>query len=128
MVELHSSSFTYSDPKTSFGAWIKQKRRHLTTAKHYKTGHKFLLGLGSLTQYLFFISFAALMFSSMDPLIVLAIFGLRIVIQFIVLRKSMIIMRESDLLIFWLFFELILLIFYPIIYIGNAFVKKHKWK
>jgi glycosyltransferase involved in cell wall biosynthesis len=128
VVELHSSSFTYSDPKTSFGAWIKQKRRHLTTAKHYKTGHKFLLGLGSLTQYLFFISFAALMFSSMDPLIVLAIFGLRIVIQFIVLRKSMIIMRESDLLIFSLFFELILLVFYPIIYIGNAFVKKHKWK
>ena len=128
IVELNPASFTYSDPKTSFSAWIKQKRRHLTTAKHYKPSHKFMLGLGSLTQYLFFISFAALMFSSFEPGIVLAIFGLRIVTQFIILRKSMILMKESDLLLFSLFFELLLLVFYPIIYIGNAFVKKHKWK
>lgn len=128
IVELHPSSFTYSDPKTSLGAWIKQKRRHLTTAKHYKGIHKFLLGLGSFTQYLFYGCFAGLLFSSVDVSIVLAIFGLRLVTQFIVLRKSMILMKESDLLLFTLFFELILLIFYPIIYIGNAFVKKHKWK
>ncbi|HRG59454.1 MAG TPA: glycosyltransferase [Bacteroidia bacterium] len=128
VVELHSNSFTYSDPKTSFGAWIKQKRRHLTTAKHYKSSHKMLLGFGSLTQYLFFVSFVALLFSSIDPIIVLAIFGIRIVTQLVVLRKSMILMKESDLLLFSLFFEILLLIFYPIIYIGNAFVKKHKWK
>lgn len=128
VVELHSNSFTYSDAKTSFGSWIKQKRRHLTTAKHYKTSHKMLLGIASLTQYLFYLSFAALLFSSFDPVIVLAIFGLRIVTQFIVLRKSMILMKESDLLLFSIFFEILLLVFYPIIYIGNAFVKKHKWK
>jgi glycosyltransferase involved in cell wall biosynthesis len=128
IVELHASSFTYSDPKTSLGAWIKQKRRHLTTAKHYKSSHKIMLGLGSLTQYLFFISFIALLFSDIEPAIVLAIFGTRIVTQIIVLRRSMILLKESDLLLLSLFFEILLLIFYPIIYIGNAFVKKHKWK
>lgn len=128
VVELHQSSFTYSDPKTTVGAWIKQKRRHLTTAKHYKTAHKLLLGLGSLSQYLFFISFGALLFSSFNPSIVLAIFGLRVITQIVVLRKSMILMKETDLLVFSLFFEILLLVFYPIIYIGNAFVKKHKWK
>lgn len=128
VVELLPSSFTYSDPKTSLGAWIKQKRRHLTTAKHYKSSHKMMLGLGSLTQYLFFISFAALLFSSFDLRIVLAIFGLRIATQMVVLRKSTILLKETDLLIFSLFFEILLLVFYPIIYIGNAFVKKHKWK
>jgi biofilm PGA synthesis N-glycosyltransferase PgaC len=128
VVELHQSSFTYSDPKTSFSAWIKQKRRHLTTAKYYKSWHKFMLGLGSFTQYLFFISFAALMFSSVDPAFVLAIFGLRLVTQILVLRRSMILMKETDLLLFSLFFEILLLVFYPIVYISNAFVKKHKWK
>ena len=128
IIELHPSSFSYSDPKTSLGAWIKQKRRHLTTAKHYKSSHKMILGLGSLTQYLFFISFAALLFSSFEPTIVLAIFGLKVVTQIVVLRKSMILMKESDLLFFAIFFEILLLVFYPIIYIGNAFVKKHKWK
>ena len=87
-----------------------------------------ILGLGSLTQYLFFISFAALLFSSFEPTIVLAIFGLKVVTQIVVLRKSMILMKESDLLFFAIFFEILLLVFYPIIYIGNAFVKKHKWK
>jgi glycosyltransferase involved in cell wall biosynthesis len=128
VVELAPESFTYSDPKTSLSAWIKQKRRHLTTAKHYKASHKFLLGLASLTQYLFYISFILLLFTSFDLRIVLAIFGLRIITQIIVLRKSMILLRESDLLLFSLFFEIVLLVFYPIIYIGNAFVKKHKWK
>ncbi len=128
IVELNATSFTYSDPKTSLGAWIKQKRRHLTTAKHYKPSHKFGLGLGSFTQYLFFISFAALMFSSFDISILLSIFGFRLVTQFIILRKSMILLKESDLLLFSLFFEILLLVLYPIIYIGNAFVKKHKWK
>jgi hypothetical protein len=87
-----------------------------------------LLGLGSLTQYLFFISFAALLFSPVDLYIVFAIFGLRIVTQIVVLRKSTILLKETDLLLFSLFFEILLLVFYPIIYIGNAFVKKHKWK
>lgn len=128
VVELHPSSFTFSDPKTTFGAWIKQKRRHLTTAKHYKSSHKFMLGMASFTQYLFFASFVALLFSTIDPLLILAIFGLRLVTQIVVLRRSMILMKESDLLLFSLLFEILLLVFYPIIYIGNAFVKKHKWK
>lgn len=128
IVELHSGSFTYSDPKTNIGSWIKQKRRHLTTAKHYKSAHKIWLGLESLSLYLFYGSFIALMLISFDPVIVLAIFGLRIVTQLVVLRKSMILMKESDLLLYWLIFELLLLLFYPVIYIGNAFVKKHKWK
>ena len=128
IVELAPESFTYSDPKTSLRAWIKQKRRHLTTAKHYKLSHKFMLVLGSLTQYLFYIGFILLLIISYDIRIVLAIFSLRIITQIIVLRKSMILMKESDLLFLSLFLEILLLIFYPIIYIGNAFVKKHKWK
>jgi hypothetical protein len=87
-----------------------------------------MLGVASFTQYLFFTSFVALLFSTIDPLLILAIFGLRLVTQIVVLRRSMILMKESDLLLFSLLFEILLLVFYPIIYIGNTFVKKHKWK
>ena len=38
-------SFTESIPKTTFSDWIKQKRRHISTAKHYKLKHKVLLTL-----------------------------------------------------------------------------------
>jgi glycosyltransferase involved in cell wall biosynthesis len=127
-VELHPESFTYSDPKASLSAWIKQKRRHLTTAKHYKGAHQFWLGLWACTQYLFYFSFAALLFSSFNQYIILEIFGLKIVTQLVILRRSTQLMKESDLLVFSLLLEILLLVLYPVIYIGNFFVKKHKWK
>jgi glycosyltransferase involved in cell wall biosynthesis len=50
---LHSDSFTVSKAKTTFKTWIQQKRRHISTASHYKKGHKFLLGLFFLSQIVF---------------------------------------------------------------------------
>ncbi len=128
VVELAPQSFTYSDPKTSLSAWIKQKRRHLTTAKHYKPIHQYRLGYWNLSQYLFYVCFVSLLFGSVDYRIVLAIFGIRFVTQIIILRKAMKQMKETDLFFLFLVFEILLLILYPIIYIGNSFVKKHKWK
>ena len=37
------NSFTQSIPKTTFKDWITQKRRHISTAKHYKPIHKIIL-------------------------------------------------------------------------------------
>ena len=38
-------SFTESVPKSTFSSWIKQKRRHISTAKYYKLKHKILLSI-----------------------------------------------------------------------------------
>ena len=127
-VEITEASFTYSDPKTSYNAWIKQKRRHLVTAKHYKPSHKYLLGLDSFSQYLFYATFVALLLSSFDITIVLSLFGIRLITQLIVFRKSMVLMKEVDMYFLAPFLELLLMVFYPFIFVGNAFVKKHKWK
>ena len=37
--------FTYSEPKTTYKDWFNQKRRHVSTAKHYKGFDKFQLAL-----------------------------------------------------------------------------------
>jgi glycosyltransferase involved in cell wall biosynthesis len=44
-VVIDPDAVTRSIPKTSWGAWLRQKSRHYTTAKYYKPKHKFLLGL-----------------------------------------------------------------------------------
>lgn len=44
-INLDAESFVYSFPKTTWGEWIKQKRRHLSVGKHYRAHHKFRLGL-----------------------------------------------------------------------------------
>ncbi|MBP6558612.1 MAG: glycosyltransferase, partial [Flavobacterium sp.] len=46
-------SFTYSEPKTSFKDWFTQKRRHVSTSKHYKMFDRNQLGLFYASQLLF---------------------------------------------------------------------------
>src|SRR4029078_105576 len=46
-------SFTYSKPKTTFGSWFTQKRRHVATAKYYKSFDTMQLGVCYSSQLLF---------------------------------------------------------------------------
>ena len=48
-------SFTESIPKKNFSEWIAQKRRHISTANHYKFRHKVLLAIFYISQLLFWI-------------------------------------------------------------------------
>jgi len=48
-------SFMVSEPKQTFRAWFRQKRRHLTVGKKYKLRSKCILGFLSLSQLLFWL-------------------------------------------------------------------------
>ena len=51
-VILHPESFMYSEPKTTWRAYLRQKKRHLSTATRYRLRHKILLGAYSLSHFL----------------------------------------------------------------------------
>src|SRR6185436_1817058 len=53
-VIIDPEAITRSNPKRTWRDWRKQKARHYTTAKFYKRKHKFLLGLYTATQFLFY--------------------------------------------------------------------------
>ena len=53
-VIIDPDALTRSIPKTTWGGWLRQKARHYTTAKYYKTKHKFLLGLYFSSQFIFY--------------------------------------------------------------------------
>lgn len=127
-VEVDPETFTYSVPKRTFNGWIRQKKRHLTTAKHYNGATKSRLGLLSFSQYLFWLSFAAVLVLQFQPYIVLAIWLFRFLIQLIIFKKSMDRLGEKDLLLFSPVFELFFLFFYPYLAISGVFTKKNKWK
>ena len=44
------AAFTYTDAKSTWGEWARQKQRHLSTGKYYKTVPKFLLGLYGISH------------------------------------------------------------------------------
>lgn len=127
-VEISQGSHTISRVKRTFRDWFRQKRRHVTTFRHYSGGSKFRLGLLSISHYLFYAAFIAVLVFQFQPVIVLSLFALRLLIQILIFNKSMKLLGEKDLLFLAPFIELLLLMIYPMIGFSNAFVRKNKWK
>lgn len=55
-IVLEKESFVYSEPKTTWRDYYRQKTRHLSTATSYQLKHKFLLGLLSASHFLFYVA------------------------------------------------------------------------
>ena len=110
-IVLDKDAITLSAPKTTWKDWRKQKLRHYTTAKYYKTKHKFLLGLYSFTQFLFYplLIVTALLY---DWRLALAGLALRWLILGFVFYKAMQKMNEKDLWSWFIFFDLWMVIYY----------------
>ena len=126
-IVIHSEAQTISKPKETFKAWFRQKRRHLTTGKHYQFKHKFMLGLLQFTQYLFFVLFVLLMIQLKPMYLILAAFGLRFIIQLLFFKLVANKIGGKDLVIFSLLFEVFFMIFNPIVVISNSISSKIKW-
>jgi cellulose synthase/poly-beta-1,6-N-acetylglucosamine synthase-like glycosyltransferase len=110
-INIAASSFTLSEPPSSWKQWVKQKRRHYSTAKYYRPIHKFLLGLYSLSHFLFYPLLAAVaVFVNWKW--AAAVFGTRFVVQAIVLYPAMKKLNEKDLYPGFLFFDLWMFLYY----------------
>lgn len=58
-----SASFTTTTAKENWGAWIKQKQRHLSTGKYYRLAIKSLLSVYATSHALIWICCVALLFT-----------------------------------------------------------------
>ncbi|TVZ27391.1 hypothetical protein JM83_2428 [Gillisia sp. Hel_I_86] len=127
-INFHRPSITRSIPKTSFSTWIHQKRRHISTAKFYKKKHKYLLASFYFSQIGFWILLISLLLLKIHWPIVLGIFAIRLLVQYIVYYKSAQKLDEMDLL--WLipFLEVFLILTQLSIFSMNVFSKPTNWK
>ncbi|MBM3412793.1 MAG: glycosyltransferase [Bacteroidetes bacterium] len=115
-VVIDRDALTRSIPKTTWGSWLNQKSRHYTTAKYYKSLHKFLLGLYFISQFLFYpLLGLALAFCNWQWVAGIAI--IKLLPQAVILYKAMHKLDEKDLwpwfilLDMWMFFYY--LFFFP---------------
>lgn len=81
--EFGKESHTRSVPAKNTSDYIKQKTRHLTTAKHYKTTHKIILLGEPVSRIIFYAAFIALIINLYVWPVVAGMFLLRLVIQLI---------------------------------------------
>jgi len=124
---FHKDAFTYSIPKQSFKDWFQQKRRHISTAKHYKTKHQFLLGIYFLSNLLFWtLATACLVF--LDWKIPTAIILFRILLLYIFVGNTTKLLKEKNLFPYLPVLELFLVFVQLTIFISNKLIKPKKWK
>lgn len=127
-ISLSKNSFTESLSKKSFNDWMIQKRRHISTAKHYKQRHKVTLSLFFISQFLFLVLSIALLSALFNWEIVLAFIGLRYLALFISLTVAAKKLEEKDLIPFFPFLEIFLIVMQFSIFINNLISKPTHWK
>lgn len=121
-------SFTYSKPKRSYKEWFTQKRRHISTAEHYKFFDKMQLGLFFLSQLFFFLLVIILLAFQFEWIAVLAILATRYTIVWTVIGCSAGKLKENDLKIWFPVVEIALILTQINIFITNIFSKPVYWK
>ena len=126
-VNLDPDSFTLSKPAKSWKQWRLQKNRHYSAGKYYKTKHKILLGIYSLSHFLFF-PLLILSCVFFDWKIALIVFGIRFLIQIIIYFFALKKLNERDLFPLVLFYDLWMFFYYLIF--SPSLIRKPKpaWK
>ncbi len=125
-VVFSKEAITISIPKKNFTDWWYQKKRHLTTGKHYKTYHKILLTLYPVSLVIMYILLPILLVMHNWWYIALGIVGFRILLQMIIFSRPFRIMGNRDLILLAPFFEVVMLIINPILLFSNKKKKKQR--
>jgi glycosyltransferase involved in cell wall biosynthesis len=128
--EFSAGSHTRSVPSSTTIELIKQKKRHFTTAKFYKTGHKLLLLLEPLARILFYVMSGILVFALYLWPYVVAIFGIRLILQLAILIRIQKRFNEKGLLIFSLIFDIFSPVINSVLYFSSFLNRSvvNKWK
>ncbi|WP_264553539.1 glycosyltransferase [Flavobacterium sp. N2038] len=120
--------FTYSRPKESYKEWFSQKRRHISTAEHYKFFDKLQLGIFYTSQLFFFLLVILLLAFQFQWIAVLAILATRYTVVWTVIGFSAGKLKENDLKIWFPVVEIVLIFTQINIFITNIFSKPVHWK
>lgn len=118
---------TLSDAETSMTAWVRQKRRHITTATSYKPIHQFLLGLFFVSQFFFYGLLILLLSLGFQLKYVLLLAGIRFVFYYISLIPTAKKLNERDLIPWAVFLELFLILTQLRIFVMNLWRKPTEW-
>lgn len=121
-------SFTISQPKTTFKTWFNQKRRHVSTANHYKFKYKSLLALFYVSQALFWLLSIVLLITVFKPIVVISLIAFRFFILYFIINHSAKKLDETGLILLLPFLELFLIVTQFSIFITNLISKPSHWK
>jgi len=121
-------SFTYSEPKTSFKEWFTQKRRHVSTAKHYKMFDRNQLSIFYTSQLLFLLLPIVLLAFQFQWIAVVSIIGFRYLFAWLAMGFAAGKLKEKDVMYWFPIIEIVLIFTQLNVFITNTFSKPVHWK
>ena len=116
-------SFTYSEPRKSFSAWRRQKRRQVYTATFFSFKDKFQLRLFFVSQLAFIILAVALLALQYNWMLMLPVIGTRYLASWITLGYSAAKLKEKDTMYWYPLLETILTFTQLNVFFTNLFSK-----
>ncbi len=121
-------SFTYSEPKKNFRDWIRQKRRHVSTAEHYKFFDRAQLALFYLSQSLFILLAVFLAINGCNWIYLVSLIGFRYLVTWLVIGFSASKLKEKDTIYLYPILEIMLIFIQLNVFVSNIFSKPVHWK
>ncbi|WP_343030507.1 glycosyltransferase [Fulvivirga aurantia] len=122
-----SEAETTSIPKTTWKSFFKQKLRHLSVGKHYKTGDKIILGSFSLSYLLSWLLLPILLIAGGELYLVIGSFLLRSLLFYITFLISTKKLNVTFNVWGLIFLELIYVFYYIFIAVRALFTKRVTW-
>jgi poly-beta-1,6-N-acetyl-D-glucosamine synthase len=124
---LDPKTFTYSKPKTQWNDYITQKRRHYTTAFHYKWKHKILLGGISVSHFFYSVTALLALILKISTIFVLVCIVVRIVVVWFLYGKILRKLRHTDLFWWIPLLDAVYVLFY-VLFAPALFIRTQKWR
>jgi glycosyltransferase involved in cell wall biosynthesis len=127
VITLDPETFTYSKAESNWTSWFRQKRRHLTTARHYKGRHRTMLALLYLTRWSFWILLIIGLFHVPFWWVLIPaalVFAIQYSVQGQLARR----MEMTGLVPYFPLLDLLLLWTQIAIFSANLFAKPKHWK
>ena len=127
-IQIHKDTHVWTEPKMSFGAYLKQKKRHFGAGKLYKFKHKFVLSVQIIFQFLFYGLLVACMFFKEAMYPALGVFGLSLIIRCFIYPRLLNRLSYRKLRFWFPLLDILLFIFLVFNSVVSIFVKKVQWK
>lgn len=126
-ISVNPAGHVFTAARTTFEDWFIQKKRHYTTAPHYRFKYKFWLALYPVSLCLMALGSIIMLIINKYVLIILAIWILRYLLQMFIFTRSTRWLEQKDLLPLIPLYEWIILILQPFIWYSNYADRKSKW-
>ena len=129
VVEYSAQGHTRSIPCSTAKEWVKQKRRHLTTAPLYRGGIKFWLGLEPISRILFWVSGIILLATSSQYIEIIAgVMAFRVIVMLVIVKIAMNRLNEKKIFLLSLLYDVFSPIITGTLFLANSLTQKRsKW-